>query len=450
MTKVNEYDLIVAGAGPAGCALAAKTAGKGARVLLLEKEDDAAVSRDWVADVEKGAFSEAGVPQPAGEALFKEPGRTIMLSPSGRHEVALLPAPLTPVRTGVYVRELFRWASQSGAEVRTGSKAQGLILEGGTVRGVRVEEGTSRGEFSAPLVADCTGITGDLRMSAPAEWGLSVPVRADETVLARREVLAIDPEAAALAVERGAIPDGIRKDRMGALGTYSVQTRYLDLQGGFIDILIGIKPAPGLPTPEQRLEQTLSELPFVGERIFGDGAPIPIRRPLDSLVGDGFMVLGDSACQTIPAHGSGVASALIAADLAASTATRAIGEGRFDRASLWEYSHAFLSTRGPVLAYYDVIRKLTDRIGESDLEFLMGKRVLTAEEVYCGLVPVLFVPGPSTLARKVLRGAGKMGLLARFSMVGLKARRLQKCFERYPGEYDSRAFRSWLERLPGY
>lgn len=444
------WDLVVAGAGPAGCALAAKVAASGARVLVLDKAREPGDGRDWIVDVERTAFSQAGVPEPEGEAAWYEPERQVMASSSMEHSIELLPSPVRPVRNRAYVRQLAAWAANAGAEISSGCTVIEPLLEGGVVAGVGYADGDgSSFEARAQLVADCTGIAGAVRRGTPASWGIDCEIERFDTVLARREVRRMDGEAAALEFARGRIPHKVRVDRLGALGAYSTETFYLDLDEGYADILVGVKAdATGYPSADQRFAMILDEWPFVGEKLFGDGGAIPIRRTLDSLVGDGLLVLGDSACQVIPAHGSGTASALIAADLAARTAGRALGEGRFDRSALWDYCYGFQSGRGSVLAYYYVLRLHSEKLTVRDIDRLMRKGVLAPEDVQSGLVPEPFKAGPRVLARKLARGASDLRLLAGFAGAGLTATRMMKHYARYPQRFSEQALESWKRGIP--
>ncbi len=450
MKSIPDWDLVVAGAGPAGCALAAKVAQRGAKVLLLESRSRPGEGREWIVDVEKTAFDAAAVPRPVTEALWEEPEKTVIVSPSREHVVELPPTPLVPVRNGEYVRQLASWAVGSGARLRTGARVTAPVMDGGAVAGVTVSAGGVAERITASITADCTGIAGVLRKDTPAGWRLSDPVRASDTVLARREIRSVDRDEAERAVKEGKLVDRLRTDRTGAHGAYSVESVYLDVEGGFADILVGIKPSPDLPTADERFARVLKEMGFVREKLFGDGGPIPIRRPLDALAGDGLVVLGDSACQVIPISGSGTASALIAADIASRTIGRALGEGRGDRQALWEYCREFQSGRGALLTYYDVLRNFTDSLGSSDIEWLIARGVMTAEEVTSGLVPRVFRPRPAAMVQKVLRGYRRPRLLLGFAGAGLNAQRVKGRFSRYPERYSEKELESWARALPGY
>jgi hypothetical protein len=78
------------------------------------------------------------------------------------------------------------------------SPALGPVMEAIAVTGVRYR-GSDGGESLAfaPVVADCTGLTGAVRRGTPSQWRLAGDVDPSDIVLARREVRRVDVEAAA-------------------------------------------------------------------------------------------------------------------------------------------------------------------------------------------------------------------------------------------------------------
>ncbi len=445
MTMETGWDLVVAGAGPAGCVLAAKVALGGGSVLLLEKGEAPGQGEDWVVDVGRDTFEAVGVPAPGPPELFDEPAHTFIVTSDRSSSVELPGVPMVPVRNGPYVRKLAAWAEAAGVEMRTGVEVAGPVIESGAVRGVRLSDGETLG---ASVTADCTGIRGVLRSGTPEAWGLCAALHPSDVVLARRETRAVDAEAAAKDMARNEFRDGDRYDRVGSQGVYSVETVFLDLKKKFVDILIGVKPGSG-PSPEERFEEILSRRPYIGERLFGDGAAIPIRRPLDTFAADGLLVVGDSACQVIPAHGSGTASAMIAAGMASVVVLRAIETGRADRRALWGYCYAFQSTRGALLAYYDVIREHTSTLTVEDLDAMIGAGMVTGGDVYSGLVPEV----PGIRAVDVLARAkppmAPPRLLAGVARAGLKAQLTLRHYMDYPPLDAPGALERWSASMPG-
>lgn len=444
---MREWDLVVCGAGQAGCALAAKVASGGGRVLILERSASPGEGRDWVVDVASGTFLAAGVPEPDAGELFEEPDATYLVTTERDRMVELHPSPLVPVRNAAYVKRLADWAVERGAVLQTERTVIGPLIEGGSVGGVVLSAGGREEVVTASITADCTGISGAVRRMTPAAWHMSDALDPSEIVLARRETRLIDRDAARGEVRTGHMMDRARLDRIGTQGPYSIETCFLDIERGFADILIGVKPGSG-PDADDRFEAFLAERPWIGERVFGDGGPIPIRRPLDTFVADGLVVLGDSACQVIPAHGSGTASALIAADLCAESVLRALDTDRADRSVLWGYNHGFMLARGAVLAYYDVMRRHTDTIDVADLNTMLRTGVLGPDEVFSGLFPEVPRLGPREIASKL---PGMMKLLRLMPGVirsGHLAGRLMRHFVDYPPLYRPGRLEDWIRAMP--
>ena len=163
----SEYDVVVAGAGPAGSAAARAAAEAGASVCLLEKE--ATVSETvrtsgvtWESDAER-----LGIPpycyNTVGRFSFCSPNRTVTVGGGGGGPRAAV----------LNVRRTYRWlarrAEEAGAELRTGAAVSGALTGGGgAVSGVRVRGPGGEGErdVRAGVVIDATGFQSVVARSA--------------------------------------------------------------------------------------------------------------------------------------------------------------------------------------------------------------------------------------------------------------------------------------------
>ena len=161
-----EYDVVVAGAGPAGSAAARAAAEAGASVCLLEKEDSVSETVrtsgvTWESDAER-----LGIPpycyNAVGTFSFRSPSRTVTVG--GGKEGGPRAAVLNVRRT---YRWLARRAEEAGAEVRTGAAVSGALADGGAVSGVRVRgpDGDAR-DVRARVVIDATGFQSAVARSA--------------------------------------------------------------------------------------------------------------------------------------------------------------------------------------------------------------------------------------------------------------------------------------------
>ena len=161
------YDVVVAGAGPAGSSAARAAAEAGASVCLLEKE--ATVSETvrtsgvtWESDAER-----LGIPpycyNTVDKFSFRSPGRTVTVGgEKGGPRAAVLD-----------VRRTYRWlarrAEEAGVELRTGAAVAGALApeRGRRVSGVVVRGpgGEARG-IRAGVVVDATGFQSVVARSA--------------------------------------------------------------------------------------------------------------------------------------------------------------------------------------------------------------------------------------------------------------------------------------------
>jgi digeranylgeranylglycerophospholipid reductase len=130
----DHYDVIVAGAGPAG-SLAAKTAAeRGLGVLLIEKKQEIGepvrCAEGMTVEGMRGFFE----PDPKWicsrirRSKFSTPGASLTFS--DERDVAYV------LDRKIFDRDLARMAAAAGADVLTKTQATGLIIEGGQVCGV--------------------------------------------------------------------------------------------------------------------------------------------------------------------------------------------------------------------------------------------------------------------------------------------------------------------------
>ncbi len=432
------YDLIVVGAGCAGCVAAARAAAEGHRVLLLDRHDKDTLGHPWVNGVERSVFMHLGIAMPEGEETMPSPLASRLVSPSGRHCIETTSSPTVEVRMSFFARRLLREAEEAGAEFRGGVRVSGPLLDGERVAGVRIEGG---GEIEGRVVMDASGWEAVLRRGLPETS--PVPREIDERcmVTAWREQRRFDPGDAPEVPGLLGIPPDVNVSRVGWRGGYSVLMLHWDPRENELDILVGYDRDKSEETAGEFVRRFLAEKGVGGRRFYGGGGLIPVRRSLDVLVDHGFLLAGDAACMVIPAHGSGVASALIAGDLAASTVSRCLREGDTSRSNLWEYAARYQRGRGALMAYFEVTRSLTADFSPEDMDKLIGY-VMTPGDVEAGLrAEPLGLDLKDALRR--LRSLRHPLFTARFAFHAAAAIALKKAYEAYPQRYDHALLEEW-------
>jgi flavin-dependent dehydrogenase len=435
------YDLIVVGAGVAGCMAARRVAFRGYKVLLVDREPRSSLGHPWINGVESKVFPLVGIDEPSGEETVPRPRRSRIVSPSGKHWVEVGPVTNFEVRMQPFTRRLLAKAERAGVEFRDLTQVEGPLVEKGVVRGV-IAGGE---EIPARLVLDASGWEAVVRRGLPESSIIPREIDTSCLVTAWREQRRFAPEEVGEVPGVLGIPPGVAISRLGWRGGYSTLSLHWDPGERILDVLVGYKKESSEETAGEFVQRFLEEKGLKGEFLYGGGGLIPVRRALDVLVDHGVLIAGDAACMAIPAHGSGTASALIAGNLAAVTIARCLEAGEFGRENLWEYAAAYQHGRGAMMAYFDVARMISEGLDSEGMEKLV-KYFITPRAVTAGLQAETYHFTWGDL-RQVVGGLRDPRFAARFAYLAALAPRLMKAYEEYPRRYHPRELRSWRERV---
>ncbi len=452
----DHVDAVVVGAGVAGLTCALQLARRGRRIVLLEAAaEPARAGAAWVNGVERTLFADLALGRPPEGVVVDEAPAFTMQSPGG-HRVRCAPVPTV----GVDMRALQAWilarARAAGADVRYGVRALGPELVGTRVTGVHVDDAAGARTVAAPLVVDAAGLAAPVRDALPTQlfrepfWDETAQgpwVGDADLCLAHQEVrrIADTPRARRWLVESGLL-EGETLSYAGIAGGYSICNVHVDLAHGTAGFLSGSKL--DAPKSARRLILDLIErLGFLGERVFGGGRKLPLRRAFDLLVGDGWALLGDAGSQMFPSHGSGVATGMIAASLLADVADRALTQGDVSRAALWPYAVRWHRGRGAVCAANDVLRRLTETLGPEDVDALVRDGLLGEAELAQSLACAPAALDPTSLALRAPQLLRRLPwLVRRFLPVVTRAALVQRHYERFPTRWDAAGLDAWSRR----
>lgn len=164
MSSSSNYDVIIAGGGPAGSSTAIHLALRDARVLLIEQKKfpRAKLCGEFISPECAFHFERLGVAEQmfaAGPATLTE---TVFYARSGAR--AVVPSSWfgsSGVALGLSRAEmderLLRRAAAAGVHVTENASVSNLIVENGCVRGVIVRHETTETSYRAPITVDATG-----------------------------------------------------------------------------------------------------------------------------------------------------------------------------------------------------------------------------------------------------------------------------------------------------
>jgi menaquinone-9 beta-reductase len=159
----DNFDVIIAGGGPAGASAAIHLAQGGVRVLLIEQKKfpRAKLCGEFISPECQTHFDKLGV---AGAMILSGPAlldETVFYSSKGHH--VAVPSKWFGGRAAyglsraVMDEVLLRGAQEKGVVVHEGASITEPLLEGERVAGVRVKIDGAHHEFRAPITIDATG-----------------------------------------------------------------------------------------------------------------------------------------------------------------------------------------------------------------------------------------------------------------------------------------------------
>lgn len=311
------YDIVVAGGGPAGLSAAREAARLGARVAVFEKSREVGYpihtsGGSWI-----DALRRMDVPERFMYPIYA--GHFIAPTARAVFEYADPPSCILDVR-GLY-QHLAERASEAGAEIFVNCAVTGPRLDGARIAGVRVHRSGRTWDCRARVVIDATGgaavlarkaglSLGFRRYGVGAEYDLYAPQWPEHTVafLFGRQV--------APSGYGWVFPHGSGRVRLG----------------------VGlIHPDTG-EDPKLYVERLLSRADLFGgrrvSRLEYHTGIIPSEAPLARMVTDGLLVVGDAGGLISTLLGEGIRFALDLGRMAGEVAGSAVARGRSDAATL--------------------------------------------------------------------------------------------------------------------
>ncbi|MFQ6081672.1 MAG: geranylgeranyl reductase family protein, partial [Candidatus Bathyarchaeia archaeon] len=372
---MKRFDVIVVGAGTGGCMTAKTCAEAGLEVCLIDRKGRKDIGKKVCGDaIGKHHFDDLGLDYPTGEELERRIVGAKLYSPNLETVFHVKSEDLFGfmVNRHSFGQRLLREAMDAGATLLESNQALKPIISGEVVAGVLVRDlkRGSKAELRSRVVVDASGFSAVLRKKLPPEFGIDIDLSKGDMVICYREIRELkepvtDPEYIELYFNQAITPGGYY---------------WIFAEGGArVNVGLGLAMSNEFPNPKKQLyNHVLSQPLFEGSSIVsGGGGHIPTRRPLDCMVGDGIVVVGDAACQANPVHGGGMGPSMIGGTAAGKTIVEAIERGDVSRGGLWPYNTRYIQSYGAKQAGLDVLRMFLQGLSDDDLNHAMKYRLIT-------------------------------------------------------------------------
>ncbi|MEW6202220.1 MAG: NAD(P)/FAD-dependent oxidoreductase, partial [bacterium] len=430
---MEKVDVAIVGAGVAGCLAARDLARSGHIVVVVEKNAREKLGHDWWDNVLKEIFADVDLPLPQPPELMNPSGRAKLYPPL---ETVALNVPDRPqmvtVDRKLLARRQLKYAEEAGARLIDNAAVVGILEENGKITGVVVRQQSGEPEkLHSKLVIDASGFAGAVRSRITEPYGFPRNIEPEGTFVTYRE-----------------IRKNTSEDRENLLFFGKDNgVRWINrAQDGLVDFFAGLIDFPGRVDPREMVREMVTRTGGVGAAVVrgGYGAPIPVRHCFDSFVAPGLMLCGDAASQCNPLDGSGIASSLKAARIAAQVAHAGLENGRLDVSDLWQYNAAYKHTQGARFVILDAIQKFMVSEPKINLEMLFRRRVISADQFW-GSGEMKASSNIGMLAR-LLKIADRPRFIIRLIRAMTVAQQLYNHYMNYPENYDKKLFNAWREK----
>ena len=425
--SIDEYDVVVAGAGTAGCYAAATIANEGLDVVIVERKDAEEAGHIACGDALKGAdaFPEA-IPKERLEPAFTNTGVD-----HGRFEIPQedtvleipVPGELAVIDRWEYGRQVISGAEDAGVDFHYDTVINDVTQTAdGRVTGLRATRKGDAVTYEADLVIDGAGSLSLLQDKTDFDGTtFDTNVRYSQFCSAYREIVEV-PEP----VEWDDALVFKATDRAAGYLWYFPRT------ATEINVGLGFQMNE---EPMQLVEALKRDLrnrsEFAGAEVRDKlGAALPTRRPYDSAVAPGYMAVGDAAGHVNPTTGGGIAGAAYAGKYAGEQAVKAVSDGDVSEENLWRYNTRVMDHFGGRYAGLDVYNVLATAVDVEDLMGLLaslpGEKL--AEALYEGSTSMSF----GLKLKAAVKSFGYWGTIRNFYQTKSLADELLGHYDAYP------------------
>lgn len=279
-------------------------------------------------------------------------------------------------------------ARKFGVEIMENIALRSLLKDGSFIIGVEGEDLKTKKiiKKTAKLTIDCTGVTSVLRTNLPIQSYIQKKIDRDDLESTGRYIYNFkvngedktyfDPDYCIIHLDQNLAPGGYAwvfpkgPDKVNiGLGVQQLAFNLYNKNYGtnknikhLIDDYVKINPVitePELPNTEEDQDNTWGTW------------QVSVRRQNDCLVGNGYMLVGDSAWMPKPLDAGGIGPAIIAATIAGKNAVESIQASDVSESGLWKYNTDFMSEYGYKTAGLEIFRRMLQSLSNEQIDYGM-------------------------------------------------------------------------------
>src|SRR3989337_1798952 len=262
-------------------------------------------------------------------------------------------------------------ATDKGAVLMDSTQSREPLWEKGFVAGATVKNAMGKTEqLNSKVVVDASGFMGVVRHKLPVGMNIEREIDNEDVEACYREIRQLKQE------NENTKYCEIYLNGKVTPGGY---TWIFPKGGAKVNVGLGVVMRGDFPNPKKQFYAHILARPqFEGSLLLNAGAWWdPTRRPLDNMVGNGVIVVGDAASLVNPIHGGGIGPSMLSGFQAGKTISKALEKGEPSQKALWGYNHLYMASYGKKQASLDLFRMLLIASSDADLNYGMNCKLIT-------------------------------------------------------------------------
>ncbi len=436
---MEKYDAIVVGAGTAGC-LAAKTiAEKGLKVCIVEKKKREEIGEKICGDaLGEHHLKFLGLEKPTGGELESKIDGIKIYSPDENTVFTIADKDFIGflLNRRLFGQWLLNKAIDKGALLQDNMNFRAPIIEKGAVVGLTAKNMKTGKvtEMRSKVVVDASGYFGMVRKQLPPEMGIDRDIANEDVEACYREIRQLKQE------NENTNFCEIYLNQKASPGGYI----WIFPKGGArVNVGLGICMRKNYPNPKEQLYNTAFKKPiFDGSLVLTGGSWFdPVRRPLDNMVSNGVMLVGDAASLVNPIHGGGIGPSMLSGYFAGQQIVEALNKGEPTKEALWGYNKKYIDTYGKKQGTLDIFKMFLLSCSDEDLNYGMNEKLMTEDDVLKAGMGDDFHLNITETAKRVFRGLRRVGFLNRLRLTVTMMKGLRAHYNTYPASPEG--FEPW-------
>jgi geranylgeranyl reductase family protein len=426
---LKRLDVIVVGAGSAGCVTARRCAELGLKTLLVDRKREELVGKKVCGDeISKTHFEATGCDYPEGKEISTVIRGADVYPPNMRNELKVrgwAEFDGWTVDRLNFGQRLLKEAIDAGVLFKPETHVGGPTIRGTQVTGIEMKDKDGEEKtFQSSVVVDASGFAATIRNKIDHEL-VENKIDKGDIALCYREILKLKMPLAEPEVARVFLGGNIAPQGYAWIFPKGVQ----EINAG-----VGITGGKGRGSPKSHFEKFKKTYPLLFDStvIDGQGGAVPVRRPLKSLVGNGVAFVGDAALQVNPIHGGGIGAGMRAGIILGEVIKGAIARRNLTATGLWSYNTRYLSNFGRRLASLEIFRRLLQAVSDEDMNYGFEKRLLEADDLMAANRGDGISLSTIDKMKRVRRGAGRISLLLKIQKAASLMKKINKLYHDYP------------------